>query len=118
MHTLPPKERLALQKKHTGFVFQSYHLLDDLTVYENIELPLAYRKFRRKNEKRSSVMRSTDLTSWANGIYFLLNFLAANSNWSAWYERRLPNLNYFWRTNQPAICIPIRPRKLWICFAS
>ena len=48
-------------------------------------------------------MRSTDLTSWANGIYFLLNFLVANSNWSAWYEQRLPNQNYFWRTNQPAI---------------
>jgi hypothetical protein len=67
--------------------------------------------FQRKNGKRSSVMRSTDLTSWANGIYFVHSFPAANSNWSAWYERRLPNLNYFWRTNQPATCILIRPRK-------
>ena len=51
MHTLPPKERLALQKKHTGFVFQSYHLLDDLTVYENIELPLAYRNVPKKERE-------------------------------------------------------------------
>jgi putative ABC transport system ATP-binding protein len=51
VHKLPPKERLALQKKHTGFVFQSYHLLDDLTVYENIELPLAYRDVPKKDRE-------------------------------------------------------------------
>jgi ABC-type lipoprotein export system ATPase subunit len=43
IHALPAKERAALQKRHIGFVFQSYHLLDNLTVYENIELPLSYR---------------------------------------------------------------------------
>ena len=43
IHALPNRTRSALQKRHIGFVFQSYHLLDDLTVYENIELPLSYR---------------------------------------------------------------------------
>jgi putative ABC transport system ATP-binding protein len=43
IHSLKHKERLALQKKHIGFVFQSYHLLDNLTVYENLEVPLSYR---------------------------------------------------------------------------
>src|SRR5258707_7091946 len=43
VHKLKQKERVNLRKKHAGFVFQSYHLLDDLTVYENIELPLSYR---------------------------------------------------------------------------
>ena len=43
VHKLKQKERVNLRKKHTGFTFQSYHLLDDLTVYENIELPLPYR---------------------------------------------------------------------------
>jgi putative ABC transport system ATP-binding protein len=43
VHALSAKARSALQKRHIGFVFQSYHLLDDLTVYENIELPLSYR---------------------------------------------------------------------------
>ena len=47
VHALPAKHRSALQKRHTGFVFQSYHLLDDLTVYENIELPLTYRDVKR-----------------------------------------------------------------------
>jgi putative ABC transport system ATP-binding protein len=47
IHLLKHKERLALQKKHIGFVFQSYHLLDNLTVYENLEVPLSYRDVPR-----------------------------------------------------------------------
>jgi ABC-type lipoprotein export system ATPase subunit len=43
IQALSPKDRAAIQKRHVGFVFQAYHLLDDLTVYENIELPLSYR---------------------------------------------------------------------------
>ena len=44
---LNTKQRLDLQKKNIGFVFQSYHLLDDLTVYENLEIPLSYRDVPR-----------------------------------------------------------------------
>src|SRR5689334_13772014 len=54
IHKLPAKERSALQKRHIGFVFQSYHLLDNLTVYENIELPLSYRDVKR-SERQSIV---------------------------------------------------------------
>jgi ABC-type lipoprotein export system ATPase subunit len=43
IHGLDTKARATLQKRSIGFVFQAYHLLDDLTVYENIELPLSYR---------------------------------------------------------------------------
>src|SRR5436190_2784957 len=51
IHALAAKERAALQKRNIGFVFQSYHLLDDLTVYENIELPLSYRDVRRSERQ-------------------------------------------------------------------
>jgi len=54
VHALGTKDRAALQKRNIGFVFQSYHLLDDLTVYENIELPLSYRDVR-KSERQSIV---------------------------------------------------------------
>ena len=54
IHSLKHKERLALQKKHIGFVFQSYHLLDNLTVYENLEVPLSYRDVPR-SERQSIV---------------------------------------------------------------
>jgi len=51
IHALKQKDRLALQKKHIGFVFQSYHLLDNLTVYENLEIPLSYRDVGRKDRQ-------------------------------------------------------------------
>ncbi len=51
VHALSQKERLALQKQHIGFVFQSYHLLDNLTVYENIDLPLSYRDVKRTDRQ-------------------------------------------------------------------
>jgi ABC-type lipoprotein export system ATPase subunit len=54
VHALKPKERADLNRKHVGFVFQSYHLIDDLTVYENLEVPLQYRNLGRK-ERQSAV---------------------------------------------------------------
>ena len=47
VHHLKAKERAALRNEQIGFVFQQYHLLDDLTVYENLEIPLSYRKVNR-----------------------------------------------------------------------
>ena len=43
VHTLKPKDRVALGKRYVGFVFQQYHLIDDLTVAENLAIPLSYR---------------------------------------------------------------------------
>jgi ABC-type lipoprotein export system ATPase subunit len=54
VHALGKKERAELHKKHIGFVFQSYHLLDHLTVYENLDVPLSYRNIR-KQERDSMV---------------------------------------------------------------
>ena len=51
VHRLNPKQRSELHKKHIGFVFQSYHLLDNLTVYENLEIPLSYRNVSRKDRQ-------------------------------------------------------------------
>jgi putative ABC transport system ATP-binding protein len=43
VHALPSKSRIALGRRHIGFVFQQYHLLDELTVAENLDVPLSYR---------------------------------------------------------------------------
>ena len=59
VHSLARKKRLELQKRHIGFVFQSYHLLDDLTVYENLEIPLSYRDVK-KGERQSIVADMLD----------------------------------------------------------
>src|SRR5579885_2427914 len=59
IHKLPKKDRSELYKKYIGFVFQSYHLLDSLTVYENLDIPLSYRKVR-KSERDSIVCDTLD----------------------------------------------------------
>ncbi len=48
IHKLSKKDRSEVYKKYFGFVFQSYHLLDSLTVYENLDVPLGYRNIRKQ----------------------------------------------------------------------
>ncbi|MGD8727238.1 MAG: ATP-binding cassette domain-containing protein [Gemmatimonadales bacterium] len=74
VHKLKNQERLALGKKYIGFVFQQYHLLDDLTVAENIDLPLSYRD--------ESLPRRTCIPH---------SCLADSSSWWRWHVR-LPAL--------------------------
>jgi ABC-type lipoprotein export system ATPase subunit len=59
VHSLKPKERAALNKQYIGFVFQSYHLIDSLTVYENLDLPLSYRDVK-KSERQALVAEALD----------------------------------------------------------
>jgi len=51
VHAMRPRDRIGLNRQHIGFVFQQYHLLDDLTVYENLEIPLSYRNVKRKDRQ-------------------------------------------------------------------
>lgn len=51
IHKLNERRRNEIHKEYMGFVFQAYHLIDDLTVYENIETPLLYRNVRAKDRK-------------------------------------------------------------------
>lgn len=51
VHTLKEKYRANLYKEYIGFVFQAYHLIDELTVYENIETPLLYKKVSSSERK-------------------------------------------------------------------
>lgn len=57
VHTLKPKQRMALNREYIGFVFQSFNLLEDLTVYENLETPLSYRNV--KGSERASIVCDT-----------------------------------------------------------
>jgi len=52
VHALAHKQRQALQREQIGFIFQHYHLIDDLTVQENLDLPLSYRNI--KNDERKA----------------------------------------------------------------
>lgn len=59
VHTMGEKARSQLHKNNIGFVFQSYHLIDDLTVYENLETPLLYKKIGT-SERKSLVADTLD----------------------------------------------------------
>ena len=54
VHKMDKKKRMTLRNQNIGFVFQSYHLLDHMTVYENLEIPLSYRDIK-KAERESIV---------------------------------------------------------------
>jgi ABC-type lipoprotein export system ATPase subunit len=57
VHDLKPRERIELNKKYVGFVFQQYHLLDSLTVAENLDIPLSYRNV--KSSERAAIVADT-----------------------------------------------------------
>ncbi|HEX3583885.1 MAG TPA: ABC transporter ATP-binding protein [Thermoanaerobaculia bacterium] len=59
VHALNHAKRAELQKRHTGFVFQNYHLIDDLTVAENLEVPLTYRNVK-KGQRQALVADTLD----------------------------------------------------------
>ncbi len=57
VHDMKPKTRIELNKKYIGFVFQQYHLLDNLTVAENLDIPLSYRNV--KGSERAALVADT-----------------------------------------------------------
>jgi putative ABC transport system ATP-binding protein len=59
VHKLNPKKRIELNKRYVGFVFQQYHLLDNLTVAENLDIPLSYRDVK-SSERKAMVADTLD----------------------------------------------------------
>ena len=57
VHALKPKDRQALNRQYVGFVFQAFNLLDSLTVYENLDVPLSYRNV--KTSQRAAIVCDT-----------------------------------------------------------
>lgn len=51
VHRMNEKQMTRLHQQNVGFIFQSYHLIDDLTVYENLETPLLYKKVKASERK-------------------------------------------------------------------
>ena len=59
VHKMSKKKLSQLHKAYIGFVFQQYHLIDELTVYENLETPLLYQKIKT-NERKGRVAEILD----------------------------------------------------------
>src|ERR1051326_681565 len=116
-HKLDRKKRAELNRRYVGFVFQSYHLLDNLTVQENIDVPLSYRDIPRAQRAsmvadildRFQIVGKTDLyPNQLSGEQRKL--LAAPPAWAG-------NPKLILATSPPAICIPARLKRSWSCFA-
>ena len=82
VHKLKEKQRSALYKQYIGFVFQAYHLIDELTVYENIETPLIYQNIKTSERKAmvADILRSLP-DRWEKRIFFLRSFPVDSNNW-------------------------------------
>ena len=63
------KQRTELYKKYIGFVFQAYHLIDELTVYENIETPLIYQNIKGAERKAMVATCWTFQDSWKERLF-------------------------------------------------
>src|SRR5881396_1250077 len=89
IHQLNPKQRAELNKRYIGFVFQQFHLLDDLTVAENLDVPLSYRNIRKS--ERQALWRTCWIASaWLPARMFIpAGSPAGSSNWSRWLARLL-----------------------------
>ena len=83
VHHLKPKERATLRNEQVGFVFQQYHLLDDLTVYENLEIPLSYRRYSKSERAATRGGHARPVSDrWEKG------FVSASAIWRTTATRR------------------------------
>jgi putative ABC transport system ATP-binding protein len=113
VHRLSPKERATLNKRYVGFVFQQFHLLDDLTVAENLDLPLSYRNIP-KSERQGAVADVLDRFGIVGKKDLFPTQLSGGSNnlWP-WLAPSLPNPSSFWPTSRLAIFTPIKAARSW-----
>jgi len=84
---LNTKQRVEINKKYIGFVFQSYHLIDNLTVYENLDIPLSYRNINRRSAPAWWGIFWIASTLSARKISIRTSCRAGSSNWWRWRAR-------------------------------
>ena len=117
-HKLNRKQRADLARQRIGMVFQSYHLLDDLTVAENIDLPLSYKNLPAK-ERQGMVADILDrFQIVAKKDFIPTSSPAGSSNWWALRARWCMRRRCCWPMSRPAICIPRRRARSWSFSAS
>jgi len=115
IHSLNARKRADLRNRNVGFVFQSYHLLDDQTVFENLELPLSYRDVDKK-ARQSIVCDTLDRFQIVGKRIFspASSPVGSNNSW-ALPGRLSPIPASSSLTSLPAIFTQLREKKSWRC---
>ncbi len=115
VHRLSPKDRSRLNKAFVGFVFQQFHLLDDLTVAENLDIPLSYRNVP-KSERQGMVADVLDRFGIvAKKDLYPANFLADSSSLSPSPGLSSRNRSRFSPMNRREISTRIKAARSWNC---
>jgi ABC-type sugar transport system ATPase subunit len=110
------KHRAELYKENIGFVFQAYHLIDELTVYENIETPLLYQSIRTA-ETPGDCCRYTRQVQYCWEKRPVPRTIIRRTATIGRYCTRpwLPNQNCYWQMSQQATLIQNRVKISWSC---
>jgi putative ABC transport system ATP-binding protein len=65
---LDPEQRARIRNREIGFIFQAFNLIGDLTVYENVELPLTYRDNLTQTQRREAVLAALDCVAMSHRL--------------------------------------------------
>jgi putative ABC transport system ATP-binding protein len=97
-----PSERARIRNKEIGFIFQAFNLIGDLTVFENVELPLTYRDGMGKGERRDRVVEALERVGMAHRLkHYPAQLSAASSSASPSRARSSASPRSCWRTSRP-----------------
>src|SRR6059058_295598 len=99
-------DRARIRNREIGFIFQSFNLIGDLTVFENVELPLTYRGMGA-GERKSFVTEALERVGMAHRAKHLPSQLSGGQ------QQRVAVAPFCWQTSQPEISIHAMARRLW-----
>jgi putative ABC transport system ATP-binding protein len=117
VHDMKRKQRSELAKRNIGVVFQSYHLLDDLTVSENIDLPLSYKDVP-SSQRQSLVADTLDRFQIVAKKDLYPGQLSGGQQQLVGIARAVIHRPALLLADEPtATCTPRRQRKSWNCSA-
>ncbi len=100
--TIDANERATIRNREIGFIFQSFNLIGDLDVYQNVELPSTYRQGFSRDARRKAVMQALERVSMAHRLsHFPRSSREGSSSVSRWLAHWPATLPFFLRTSRP-----------------